>query len=303
MLQECREHGYFRGENCPVCNTEGRFLMNELEIDRVGRMMAGILRHFPEKYELNMDPQGWLSVTDMVRAVKNKDRRFRWLKTHHIFAIVETDGKGRYQIRSDNIRATYGHSLPLELDLPTDNIPELLYYPTTIEEVEMMLETGIRPSDRSMVHLSSTFDKALTAGLHRVARPIILEIDAEAAVQAGAVIMKACDSVYLTKEILPEHLKKMDMEYEDEEAPVGESDVSDVPTEAAPKAKKTKKASVEDADVPVEAAPKAKKTKKASGEEVSEEIESSDNAESASEESSVEETVKKPAKKKTKQQS
>ena len=182
-----------------MCNAEGRFLMNDVEMDRVGRIIAGILRHFPERYEIEMSPQGWVSVHELVKAVKKRDKRFRWLKPHHIFAMVETDEKGRYQIRDDNVRATYGHSLSLELDLPTSDIPDLLYYPATPEEVELMLENGIAPSDRDMVHLSSTYDKAKTAGLHRVSNPVILEVDTVAAREDGMVIMKACDSVYLTK--------------------------------------------------------------------------------------------------------
>src|SRR6185436_20567313 len=47
MLAQCRTHGYYRGENCPLCDTPGRVVMKDFEIDRVGRMMAGILRHFP----------------------------------------------------------------------------------------------------------------------------------------------------------------------------------------------------------------------------------------------------------------
>src|SRR5581483_4619731 len=38
MLAQCRTHGYYRGENCPLCDTPGRFLMKDFEIDRVGRM-------------------------------------------------------------------------------------------------------------------------------------------------------------------------------------------------------------------------------------------------------------------------
>ncbi len=49
MLGKCDEHGYYRGETCPVCNTKGKFLMSDRELDSLGRIMAGVLRHFPEK--------------------------------------------------------------------------------------------------------------------------------------------------------------------------------------------------------------------------------------------------------------
>jgi putative RNA 2'-phosphotransferase len=133
MLKECRTHGYFRAEDCPVCGDEGRFLMNEEELDRIGRTMAGVLRHFPERYGLTMDEQGWIDLEQFVTAVQARQRMFRWLKTHHIMAVIETDPKGRYQFREGKIRATYAHSIEVKLDLPTRDIPDVLYYPTTQE--------------------------------------------------------------------------------------------------------------------------------------------------------------------------
>jgi len=44
MLAECKDHGYFRGESCPVCNEKGKFLMTDKELNSLGRIMAGVLR-------------------------------------------------------------------------------------------------------------------------------------------------------------------------------------------------------------------------------------------------------------------
>ena len=163
-MRECSEHGYFRGEVCPVCGEEGKFLMNEQELEQIGRTMAGVLRHFPEKFGLEMDDQGFINLREFVNALKNQSKRYHWLRPHHIIAIIETDPKGRYQISNDMIRATYGHSIELNLRLPTENIPDSLYYPTTPEEADILLETGLKPSDRKMVHLSKTYDDALVRG-------------------------------------------------------------------------------------------------------------------------------------------
>jgi len=207
MLRQCEEHGYFRGENCPECNQPGKFLMNQDELDKLGRMMAGILRHFPEKFKLEMDERGWVDLISLINSIRRKQSTFHWLRQHHIQAIVETDNKQRYQIEENMIRATYGHSLNVDPDLPTDEIPGLLYYPTTDEEAELLLETGLKPSDRKKVHLSLTVDDAIIAGRVRVENPIILEINAQAAIESGAVIQKAGRTVFTTKEIEPEFIK------------------------------------------------------------------------------------------------
>src|SRR2546429_3982363 len=111
-----------------------------------------------------MDAHGWVDLRDFLTAVQIRNRRFRFLRQHHVVGLIETDPKGRYQFDDGKIRATYGHSKDLDLDLPTDGIPDVLFYPTTEEESHLLMEAGLRPSDRKMVHLSATFEAALEAG-------------------------------------------------------------------------------------------------------------------------------------------
>src|SRR5688500_2739064 len=97
-LGECVQHGYFRAEACPACDEKGRFLMSDEELERLGRVMAGILRHFPDRFNLPMDGHGWVDMRAFVNALRQAKPQYHWLKPHHVSAIVETDPKGRYQI-------------------------------------------------------------------------------------------------------------------------------------------------------------------------------------------------------------
>lgn len=212
MLRECREHGYFRAEICPVCGDEGRFLMNTEELDRLSRTMAGVLRHFPERFDLQMDKQGFVDLRAFVGALQRKQRRYHWLRPHHVIAVIETDNKGRYEYRDGKIRATYAHSFEVELDLPAGGTPDKLYYPTTPEEVDIVLETGLKPSDRKMVHLSRGIGDAVNAGRVRTESPVILEVDARTATNDGLVIQKAGRTVYVTNEVPPKYLVRIDVD-------------------------------------------------------------------------------------------
>jgi len=220
LIRECKDHGYFRDNICPLCGEEGKFLMSDEELERLGRTMAGVLRHFPEKFDLKMDPHGFIDVREFVDALQRKHNRLRWLRPHHIVAIVETDPKGRYEYRDGDIRATYGHSIDIDLDLPTSGIPEKLYYPTTQEEVDIVLETGLRPSDRKKVHLSKTYKDAENAGKVRTAEPVILEIDTVNAQTADIVIQKAGKTVFLTDSVPPEFIRRAEgVENEEQDNP------------------------------------------------------------------------------------
>jgi putative RNA 2'-phosphotransferase len=210
MLKECAQHGYFRAEACPVCAQPGRFLMNDRELDHLGRILTGILRHFPDRYQLTMDPQGWIALPQIVRAITQRHPAYHWLRVQHLLAIAETDAKGRYEVREDRIRATYGHTLEIDLDLPTENIPNHLYYPVTEEETAIVLEVGLRPSDRKKVHLSKTAEDARAAGSVRTPDPVILEVDAERAREAGIVIKQAGKTVYLVDQVPPSFLRRLE---------------------------------------------------------------------------------------------
>ncbi len=201
MLKDCRTHGFFRGENCPSCSDKGKFLLNERELELLGRTLAGILRHFPERYGLDMNEHGWVDLNELVTAITVRQNKLRFVKTHHIMGLIQTDLKGRYQFGEGKVRATYGHSFEVELDLPTVEIPDILFYPSTKEEYNMLLESGLKPTDRKMVHLSGTLESALEAGRVRVLDPVILEIDAKKAVKKGSVIQKAGKTVYIVKEM------------------------------------------------------------------------------------------------------
>lgn len=203
MLRMCREHGFFRGEECVICGEDGKFLMSSYELESLGRIMAGILRHFPERFNLDMDEEGFVDVYKLVSAIKRKrGDRMRWLRPTHIIGLAETDPKGRYQVENNHVRATYGHSLQLSMSLPTDNIPERLYYPTIPEEQDEIIEKGLTPGDRTMVHLSKTWDDAYEAGSHREGPdPVILRIDTEAAQDNGIIIQRAGKTVYTVEEI------------------------------------------------------------------------------------------------------
>ncbi|MEF8879538.1 MAG: RNA 2'-phosphotransferase [Candidatus Thermoplasmatota archaeon] len=210
MLAKCREHGYYRGERCPICNREGKFLMNDQEMSSLSRIMAGALRHFPDKMGLMMDGHGWVDISSLVEAIGTGRSGFNWLRNYHIEALAETDPRDRYQIDGGMIRATYGHTVEIELDdLPEADIDEF-YYPVTEEEADIVLEGGIHASDRNKVHLSGSRKKALEAGKVRTEDPLILRIDGKKAKKDGVKIYHAGRDVYLTDEVDAKYISKLE---------------------------------------------------------------------------------------------
>ncbi|MFO8078326.1 MAG: RNA 2'-phosphotransferase [Thermoplasmatota archaeon] len=212
MLNECDEHGYYRGELCPICERKGKFLMNDRELSSLSRIMAGALRHFPDKLGLPMDGHGWVDISSLINAIGTGRSGFNWLRPHHIRALVATDPRGRYQIDGGMIRAKYGHSIDVELDdLPESHADEF-FYPVTEEESDIVIEGGIHPVDRKKVHLSVTIEKAIEAGSVRTDQPMILRVDGLKAREDGIKIYQASEVVCVTDDIDAKYVSKVDDE-------------------------------------------------------------------------------------------
>lgn len=213
-LRVCNEDGPFRGIKCPICGEPGKRLMFPDEVWAIGRILAGMLRHFPGNYGIRLDSHGYARIYSIVPAIKAQKRRYGWLTPLHIESLGLTDEKGRYQVNEKKeIRATYDHTIPVDLsDLPTSDIPEMVYYQTTPEEYELIRETGISPSDKTYIHMSSTFRKAYVSGRFHVDNPLIIGINRTKMEMADKPIYRASKEVFLAMEIPPECIVEIEQE-------------------------------------------------------------------------------------------
>lgn len=194
--------GFYRGELCPRCGEDGKFLMSAPELERVVRTMAGVLRHFPDRFDLEMDDFGYVDARDFLDAFKKRNRRFRWLRMHHLRAIVETDQKGRYEMNEGDLRATYAHTIDVEYPSAEDeDMPEVLYCPVSEADLEETLDVGLAAGDKNMVHLASTYDQAVESGRIHDPWPYILKIDVSTLTTGGVELHPAGRVLWLAHHV------------------------------------------------------------------------------------------------------
>ncbi len=173
---------------------------HELKV-KVSRYMSYLLRHNPEN--LKMNRHGFVSLEELLEKVKERfqiDKKF-------IFDIVEKSERKRFEIVEDKIRALYGHTIPVKLELEEDKMVKVLYHGTTWDAASKILKMGLKPMKRKWVHSSPTTEMAKEVGLRKTRKPVILEINAEAARHNGVRFYKASDRVYVCNNLSPKYIK------------------------------------------------------------------------------------------------
>ena len=169
---------------------------------KVSRYMSYLLRHDPENLE--MDRHGFVDVDELVEKLK---KRFP-IDKKSIFEIVERSDRRRFEIIGNKIRALYGHTIPVKLELEEDRVVKVLYHGTTSEAAHKIMRDGLKPMRRRWVHLSPTIEIAMEVGKRRTNAPVILKINVEAARKSGLRFYKATDKVYVCGAILPRYIAR-----------------------------------------------------------------------------------------------
>lgn len=171
---------------------------------RVSKYMSFLLRHDPKGLEVS--EEGFVKLSDLLKVLRE---RFPLIDTPYIRQIVREDSRGRYEIAGDRIRARYGHSMEVKPVFPLAQV-ERLYHGTTEEAAGEILLQGMKPMERQRVHLSVSVQEATEVGRRRTPQPVILEIDAEQATKEGIVIEKANEKVFVTDNIPPEFIRRLE---------------------------------------------------------------------------------------------
>jgi putative RNA 2'-phosphotransferase len=175
-----------------------------VEARRVSKRLSYVLRHAPDSVGLALDGAGWADVDDLLTALARHGLR---LTREQLDRVVAGNDKQRFAFddAGTRIRASQGHSVPVELGYAPAVPPRVLFHGTPTRNLEQILVQGLRPARRHAVHLSSDVATASSVGARRGAH-VVLRVDATAMVAAGAVFTWSLNGVWLVAAVPPQHL-------------------------------------------------------------------------------------------------
>ncbi|GEB59759.1 RNA 2'-phosphotransferase [Streptomyces gardneri] len=177
--------------------------MDERRTVKVSKYLSKHLRHQPERIGLVLDAQGWTEIDTLLRATAAHNFPISREELDH---VVATNDKKRFAIEGTRIRASQGHTVEVDLDLPVAEPPAYLYHGTVTDRLPAIRAEGLRPMARHHVHLSPDRETATRVGARR-GRPVVLSVDAGAMHRAGHVFHISANGVWLTDAVPPEFLR------------------------------------------------------------------------------------------------
>jgi len=167
------------------------------------KRLARALRHDPEGAGLVLDVHGWVPVADVLLALE--------LSRERLDAVVAGNEKQRFAVVRgedgvERIRASQGHSIPIDLGLPAVEPPAVLYHGTPVENLASILAEGLHRGRRHHVHLSVDTRTAHIVGRRRRRSEVVLIVDASAMAAAGHIFYRSANGVWLTERVPKEYL-------------------------------------------------------------------------------------------------
>ncbi|NOY10708.1 MAG: thiamine-phosphate kinase [Archaeoglobi archaeon] len=176
--------------------------MTSEERKRVSKFLSGLLRHYPDRFGVEVDRSGFANLNDVLRVLEER----YGVGEEHLRAIVSLDGKRRFEICDGKIRARYGHSIDVDVRWSEGNAPRKLYHATAPENLGSIMRHGLLPMRRREVHMTETPEEALEVGLRHSKTPVLLEIDAESMIRDGLEIRKK-GRVFTADSVPPRYIR------------------------------------------------------------------------------------------------
>ncbi|WP_459194304.1 RNA 2'-phosphotransferase [Halosimplex sp. J119] len=228
-VRACDDHGFFEGEQCPVCGSDGRAVLDGGRRQRLSKYLSGALRHFPDDARIALDEGGWTPFDDVVAAA---ERKYDWAFRERVAGVVATDPNGRFERTgggdagggdnsgpsetgendTDRVRAAYGHSVEVDLESGDGPVPDELYHGTAPRNLDTIRGEGLKPMSRQLVHLSGSVEEARRVGGRHTDDPAILEVDAAAMLADGRDITRRGRATYTTERVPPRYLSVRESE-------------------------------------------------------------------------------------------
>lgn len=184
--------------------------MSDVNYVSLSKAISKALRHRPERIGLTLAEDGSVEVAELVRALNRYGGWPRALTEQDVMQVVEQGTKNRFAMEGGRIRARYGHSIPLRVEYRPAEPPAVLYHGTSEASLSTILEEGLLPMGRQVVHLSTDVVTAKQVGSRHGGRVVILRVDALRAARDDIPFYQGNENTWLAERIPAAYLSVLE---------------------------------------------------------------------------------------------
>ncbi|SMC81605.1 RNA 2'-phosphotransferase [Rhizobium sp. RU36D] len=163
----------------------------------LSKFMSYILRHAPEELGLALDDAGWTDYDVFSQRVCERIG----VTDDDIIRVISTNSKKRFTLDGSRIRAAQGHSVGVDLAAQVAAATDVLYHGTTAEAWASIQTAGLKPMDRTHVHLSADLETARQVAGRRKGPHVLLMVPARQMEAKGYSFLRADNGVWLTANV------------------------------------------------------------------------------------------------------
>lgn len=174
--------------------------MDKRGVKRLEKVLFSILGRQPDVFGLIPDEEGWISIKELYHALISEPGfpRVTPRGLNQFFSLYRPE---KFECRNNLVRVKPEYQKPGLIRYNEDALPpECLYVNIRPKAHRHVIANGLRSSaDKKWVVLSRSREMALRIGKHRDRDPVIAEVRALKASNAGVVFKKAGDTLYLVE--------------------------------------------------------------------------------------------------------
>ena len=147
------------------------------------RLLVYILGHRPDEFGLIPDSRGFVPYKELLKAL-HEEAGWGFVRSSHINEVLVSEQRGLFEADEKQIRAKDRVWDP-DLNTPAQVLPKILFTPVRRKAHPVVMEKGLKASPQGHVVLTPSKAMALRIGRRRDPEPVLLEIRAHSAQQAG----------------------------------------------------------------------------------------------------------------------
>lgn len=176
---------------------------SRIKIHDLSRIILYILGHNPHEYGLVPDNQGFITIKELLWAL-HEEQGWSHVSQGSVNELLMSDERDHFEVNENSIRAKIRH-WKLDLDLPADYVPPLLYTPVRRKAHYNAIDKGLIKRDDKSYILSAKKEMAERIGKRKDQKPVILEIMTGRASDEGILFYPFGD-LFLTEKIPPGYI-------------------------------------------------------------------------------------------------